>query len=123
MRGAVGVIEAAGGRVLVRAEVEHIIVEGGAAVGVEVRDKGAVRAPIVISDAGVYNTFTRLLPRDVANSTCAPILADLANPAVIEPGVAHLALFLGFDEEPAALGLPASNLWVRARARAGARAG
>ena len=32
MRGAVGVIEAAGGRVLVRAEVESIIVEGGCAV-------------------------------------------------------------------------------------------
>ena len=56
------VIEKSGGKVLVRAEVEEILVKGGKAVGVRVK-KGTetheIKAPMVISDAGVYNTFQR----------------------------------------------------------------
>ena len=54
------VIERSGGRVLVRAEVNRILVENGRAVGVTVAKKSGditIRAPIVISNVGVRHTF------------------------------------------------------------------
>ncbi len=64
------VIEKSGGKVLVRAMVDEVIVEGRQTVGVKVRRCGPsgpeggsieIRAPAVISNAGVYNTLQRLL--------------------------------------------------------------
>ncbi|XP_064108967.1 LOW QUALITY PROTEIN: all-trans-retinol 13,14-reductase-like [Macrobrachium nipponense] len=67
------VIEESGGKVLVRAEVEHILLDSeGKVCGVQVK-KGSssmdVNAPLVISDAGVYNTYKKLLPLEVASSS------------------------------------------------------
>ncbi|HQR29090.1 MAG TPA: NAD(P)/FAD-dependent oxidoreductase, partial [Anaeromyxobacteraceae bacterium] len=58
--GATRVVEAAGGAVRVRAEVERILVEGGRAVGVRLASGEELRAPVVISDAGARATFLRL---------------------------------------------------------------
>ena len=102
------VIERAGGLVLINAEVAEIVVEDGRAVGVRMAADGAViRAPIIISDAGVHNTFARLLPHDVAEE--AGLLADLSR---VSPSLAHLSLYLGFKETAEALDLPKHNLWI-----------
>ena len=102
------VIEGFGGLVLINAEVAEIVVEDGRAVGVEMAADGRVlRAPIVISDAGVYNTFAELLPRDVAEP--AGLLAGLSQ---VTPSMAHLCLYLGFEETAEALELPKHNLWI-----------
>lgn len=67
------VIEEAGGKVLVRAEVTKIITDSnGTVCGVEVKKGNAVTSvntPMVISNAGVYNTFEKLLPQDIASSS------------------------------------------------------
>jgi len=56
-------IDNSGGRVLVRAEVESILIEDGRACGVIMKREGVViRAPNVISDAGSWNTYCSLLP-------------------------------------------------------------
>ena len=102
------VIERAGGLVLINAEVAEVVVEDGRAVGVRMAADGAViRAPIIISDAGVHNTFTELLPRDVAEG--AGMLANLAE---VSPSLGHLCLYLGFEESAEALELPKHNLWI-----------
>ncbi|MGB7983098.1 MAG: NAD(P)/FAD-dependent oxidoreductase [Candidatus Nanopelagicales bacterium] len=102
------VIERAGGVVLINAEVGRIVVEKGRAVGVEMAADGRViRAPIVISDAGVANTFARLLDPDVAER--AGLLADLAK---VTPSIAHLCLYLGFEQTAEELDLPKHNLWI-----------
>ncbi|NXP42513.1 RETST reductase, partial [Leiothrix lutea] len=68
---AVPVIERAGGAVLVRAPVTRVLVSAaGTALGVAVRagpgeEELEIRAPLVISDAGVFNTFGKLLPPHV----------------------------------------------------------
>uniref|UniRef100_A0A8B9SSX8 Amine oxidase domain-containing protein n=1 Tax=Anas platyrhynchos TaxID=8839 RepID=A0A8B9SSX8_ANAPL len=66
---AVPLIERAGGAVLVRAPVTRILVSpaSGAAVGVAVQkgpseEEVEIWAPVVISDAGIFNTFGKLLP-------------------------------------------------------------
>jgi all-trans-retinol 13,14-reductase len=70
-------------------------------------DGKVIRAPIVISDAGILNTVARLLPREVAERT--GLLDDLAG---VTPSIAHLCLYIGFEETAEALDLPKHNLWI-----------
>jgi all-trans-retinol 13,14-reductase len=57
-------IESAGGEILFNAEVAEILIEAGGAVGVRMADGSELRAPVVVSDAGVRNTLERLLPAE-----------------------------------------------------------
>lgn len=109
---AIPVIERAGGRVLVRADVTDILVDGssGAAVGVRVR-KGSedhiVAAKAVISSAGLYNTFNKLLPKHVAaKSYYTGICKEL------KPATAAMSVFVGLDASNEALGLTSTNVWA-----------
>lgn len=102
------VIEAAGGLVLINAEVAQIVIEDDRAVGVRMAaDDVVIRAPIVISDAGVVNTFDHLLPPDIAQAT--GLLDALTR---VAPSMAHLCLYLGFEESAEALDLPKHNIWI-----------
>jgi len=103
-------VEAAGGALRVNHEVEEILVEGGAAVGVRVRPgKGAEpvehRAPLVFSGAGADLTFTRLLP---------PALREAAAPPAA--GTSAVTLYLGLSRSPEEVGLRGENTWFFARA-------
>lgn len=53
-------VERNGGRVLLKARVERILVEGGKVAGV-ITVRGAFRAPIVVSNAGLQPTVLRLV--------------------------------------------------------------
>jgi phytoene dehydrogenase-like protein len=55
------IITSTGGNIVVNAEVESIIVEDGCVAGLRMADGVAIRAPIVISDTGAANTYSRLL--------------------------------------------------------------
>ncbi|KAB5555278.1 hypothetical protein PHYPO_G00031870 [Pangasianodon hypophthalmus] len=63
------VIQKFGGRVLVRAPVNRILVDNkGAAYGVTVKqdqEDVEVRAPVIISNCGVFSTFKKLLPSHI----------------------------------------------------------
>ena len=101
------VIENAGGRVFTSAEVREILVEGDRAVGVRLADGNELRAPVVISDAGVANTYRRLLPEETR--------LHLGLDRVLErhePSIAHLCLHLGMRETAAELSLDKTNLWI-----------
>jgi all-trans-retinol 13,14-reductase len=104
----VPVIERAGGSVLINAEVAEVLVENGHAVGVRMaEDDALIHAPIVISDAGVINTFTRLLPNEVADQY--GLLEDLKS---VGPSMGHLCLYVGFKHTAEELQLPKHNLWI-----------
>merc|ERR1712055_742728 len=104
------VIERAGGRVLVRVNVTNIITKNGKACGVRVT-KGSetqeIFAPMIISSAGLYNTFERLLPKEVANkSYYSQICKDL------KPGIGAMNVFLGLNCSAEELGLKRQNIWA-----------
>jgi all-trans-retinol 13,14-reductase len=99
-------IEAAGGAIYVSAEVESILVEGDCARGVRMGDGREVRAPIVISDAGVANTFGRLVPR----ALIPPELSDSL--AALGPSTGHVCLYLGLKHTDEELGLTGTNRWI-----------
>jgi all-trans-retinol 13,14-reductase len=110
-KAASSVIQAAGGQLLPGHEVTKIILEGNRAVGVEVRStKGKeqtrveFRAPVIVSDAGAWNTFTRLLP-----AGAVPFRAELETPP---EGLEAVELFLGLKRDPRELGVRGENYWL-----------
>ena len=110
-KAASSVIREAGGELLPGHEVTRIIVESGKAVGVEVQPKKGkdqprieFRAPVVVSDAGAWNTFTRLLPKETI-----PFRAELETPP---DGLEAVELFLGLKRNPRELGFHGENYWI-----------
>jgi all-trans-retinol 13,14-reductase len=101
------VIERKGGKVVTSARVDQILVEDDRAVGVRMADGNELRAPMVISDAGVDNTFARLVPEPVAAGH--GFQRQLRR---VGPSVAHASLYLGLDKTADQLGLSKSNLWI-----------
>ena len=66
-----------------------------------------LNAPIIISNAGAYNTFQKLLPREISQKSYYTEL--LKN---MEPGAAALSIFVGMDASHDELGLKAQNTWA-----------
>jgi all-trans-retinol 13,14-reductase len=100
-------IEDAGGAVITSAEVAEIVVEDGRAVGVRIAGGEIVRAPAVVSDAGVAVTYGRLLPAAVAAK--AGLAATVPG---VPPSFAHVSLYVGLKKTAAELGLGRANQWV-----------
>jgi all-trans-retinol 13,14-reductase len=105
------VVRKAGGELLASHEVTSILVERGAAVGVDVRaQKGKsgtamqFRAPVIVSDAGAWNTFRRLLP-----AASQPYAGELDAPPV---GFEVVELFLGLRRDPREIGFRGENHWI-----------
>jgi all-trans-retinol 13,14-reductase len=103
-----------GGALYFNAHVRGIAVaEGGdgAVRGVIVEDGTSdgtfIAAPVVVSDAGALNTFTRLLDKPTADRAGAgPILA------AARPSAAHLSLYVALDRPDAEVGITGTNRWI-----------
>ena len=96
-----------GGAVLVSAEVQEIVVEQDRAVGVKMKDGKVFRAKNIVSNAGIVNTYTKLLPQAIVRKY--QLLDYLKK---ISPSVAHLCLYTGWDGTPEELQLPKANYWI-----------
>jgi len=104
------VIESAGGRVMVKACVTEILTQNQQVFGVRVGSSGKIvdiHVPIVISDAGIHNTFLKLLPENIANqSICWPLVHRS------QPSAGCLSIFIGLKGTAEELGLKAQNVWA-----------
>ncbi len=100
-------IQAAGGEVFTYADVEEILVDGAHVRGVRMGDGHEIECPVVISSAGVDNTFNRLLAAAVAESS--GYARDLQ---AVRPSVGHLCLYIGLQKTAEQLGLPKTNFWI-----------
>lgn len=114
-------IERAGGAVMVRQKVIEIVVAAGKAKGVKVQQTANPSsrkqseeeifypAPVVISDAGAYNTFLKLIPEHVALPERDALRyrrgADNAKSTIV-------TLYLGLKENPQKLGFHGENHWI-----------
>lgn len=104
--GAEKVLNDLGGKILINAEVTEVLLKDGRAVGVKLADGHEVMAKTVISDAGFVNTFGKLLPPDVGGPTLKRVMHD------VQPSLAHLCLYLGFNGTAEELGHGKANLWL-----------
>lgn len=79
-------------------------------LGVRVHKGGEdydIKAPLVISDAGIYNTYERLLPAAVRKQ------ANIQKPlSCVNHGPGAMAVFIGLDATKEELGVKAQNYWV-----------
>lgn len=100
-------IEAHGGELYTNAEVSELLFEGGKTVGVKMADGREIRANAVVSNAGVLNTFNRLLPASERKKV--EFGGELAN---LKPSVAHASLYIGLDQTAEELDLPRANDWI-----------
>ncbi|MFO7530086.1 MAG: NAD(P)/FAD-dependent oxidoreductase [Marinobacter sp.] len=101
------VIQASGGEVFTYADVTEILLEKGRAVGVRMADGEEIRASRVISNAGIINTFEKLLPEEGREIT-----GYRRKREHITPSMPHIGLYIGLTGTPEELGLPRTNYWI-----------
>ncbi|XP_003984273.2 all-trans-retinol 13,14-reductase [Felis catus] len=105
------VIQRAGGAVLTSATVQSVLLDStGKACGVTVK-KGQelvnIYCPIVISDAGLFNTYKYLLPE---NARCLPGVRQQLE--MVRPGLSAFCVFIGLRGTKEDLGLQSTNYFV-----------
>ncbi|XP_077590047.1 all-trans-retinol 13,14-reductase-like [Stigmatopora nigra] len=105
------VIQKAGGTVLVRAAVERIILnQQGKACGVTVlkgQDEIEIFAPVVISNAGIFNTFQKFLPLQIQERSEIQSLLSM-----VRHGMGSFLVFVGLDGTKEELGIVSTNFWM-----------
>ncbi|OXB61815.1 hypothetical protein ASZ78_006168 [Callipepla squamata] len=105
------VIQKAGGNVLGRAPVQSILLDSqGRACGVSVKkgqDLVNIFAPIIISDAGIFNTYERLLPPE---ARALPEIQSRLRMAT--HGEGGFSVFVGLRGSSQELGLEAANHYI-----------
>ena len=69
-------VEENGGRVIMRARVQHILVDDGKVTGVAT-DKGTFEAPIVVSNAGIQPTVLKLVGEEYFDRSYVNYVKDL----------------------------------------------
>jgi all-trans-retinol 13,14-reductase len=100
-------IQRSGGEVFTYARVKRILVENGKTRGVEMDDGTRIECDCVVSSAGVFNTFERLLPQNEVRKAGYDRLLPR-----VKPSAAHLGVYIGLKGTAAELGLPKTNFWV-----------
>lgn len=95
----------AGGWTRILADVQQILVERGRAVGVRLEGGEEIRARRVISAAGILSTVRRLLPEPYCHQPWAEETEQ------IQPGPAHVCLYLGFQGDIRQAGASGANKW------------
>lgn len=107
-------IEENGGKILINREVTEIILnqDRTKAIGVRVKNisNPANRitdyyAPIIVSNAGVLNTYCKLLPSDL-NLSIQKKLVDF------HQGYSGINIYLGLNASPETLGIKCENYWI-----------
>ncbi|GGE69226.1 phytoene dehydrogenase [Streptosporangium jomthongense] len=101
------VVQQSGGEVFTYADVTSLLIEKGKAVGVRMADGAEIRSPLVISNAGVFNTFNKLLPKD------APEWSYYQDKLkTVKRSMASNCLYIGLQDTAENLGLPKTNYWI-----------
>jgi len=101
------VIQRAGGEVFTYADVQEILVNKKRVTGVRMADGTEIPADTVISNAGVINTFEKLLPGDAAEHC-----GYARKREHVRPSMPHIGMYIGLQGTAAELGLPKTNFWI-----------
>ncbi|XP_037227518.1 all-trans-retinol 13,14-reductase [Falco biarmicus] len=107
----IAVIRKAGGNVLGKAPVQRILLDSqGKACGVSVKkgqDLVNIFAPVIISDAGIFNTYERLLP---AEAQALPEIQSQLR--MVTHGEGGFTVFVGLNGSRDELGLEPTNYYM-----------
>jgi all-trans-retinol 13,14-reductase len=114
-------VEASGGRVLVRARVDEILVseDNRRCLGVRMVDGTEVRCATVVAACGYGNTYTRLLPERAVPPAFAARAAAPNAPRALPKTLANSSSWvmanigINLGCAPEQLGLACSNAWIQ----------
>eukprot|EP00056_Hartaetosiga_gracilis_P021021 m.22400 g.22400 ORF g.22400 m.22400 type:complete len:639 (+) comp8836_c0_seq1:49-1965(+) len=99
-------IERAGGRVLVGMAVKSILMgDNGRCEGVEMANGDAIMSSVVVSGAGLFNTYKRMMPQQYIPRDVLSKMEEIG------PSCSMIYVFVGMDQDSEALQLPSSNVW------------
>lgn len=109
------IIESSGGEFRGKHRVERIILEQDSAIGVEVvtikkglEHRNNFYAPKIVSNVGVYNTYKKLLERELLTPAQNIFLESCFNAKTLSTVV----LYIGFKSSPEELGFKGENHWI-----------
>lgn len=103
---AVEYLESMDGKLFVNAGVDEILTHNGKTVGIRLESGEEIHAPIVISSAGVVNTFGKFL-RNAPN--CLNYSRQLKT---VTPTPSYVCLYMGLNKSAEELKLENTNLWI-----------
>ena len=103
---AVDYLESMGGALYVNAGVDEIITHKGKAVGVRLEKGDEILAPLIISSAGVMNTYGNFLRNNKAFSQMSAQLKT------VTPTSSYMCLYIGLNKSAEELKLGNTNLWI-----------
>ena len=105
-------IQENGGKCLLYHDVKEILLDDGRAVGVRAEHTSGKThemvefyAPVIVSDAGMKNTLTRMVPE----SFRIPFRKELAE---FSQGTSNVTLYLGLKDSPERAGIQGENYWA-----------
>ena len=100
-----------GGALLTKAQVQEIVLKNGAACGVKVAmpngSTHVIKAPVVISGAGIYNTYQKMLPASTVNKY--QLMSNLSS---VQPGISCMQIMVGLNGTQKELDLQSKNYWI-----------
>lgn len=110
------IIKDKGGEVLSSTEVQEILIKDGKAVGVRVKSLrgregdgiAEYYAPVIVSCAGAYATYNKLIPE----SYPIPFRENLKKFFNTYPAVSNVTVYLGLSKDPRELGFKGENYWI-----------
>ncbi|MCP4678614.1 MAG: FAD-binding protein [Deltaproteobacteria bacterium] len=94
-----------GGECILRAGVKRIVVEKGAATGVELEDGQFIKSRVVVSNANPHHTFFDLVSDDDISKIYRYRIEQM------DSSLSSYSLFLGLDCLPSRFGIPEGNLF------------
>ena len=95
-----------GGELYVNAGVDEIITHKGKALGVRLERGDEITAPIIISSAGVMNTYGKFLR---SNKDYSQMFSQLKT---VTPTGSYICLYIGLNKSTEELHLSDTNLWI-----------
>ena len=101
-----------GGKVFICANVKRILIDSttNEATGVEMHDGSKIKAKVVVSDAGLFNTATHLLPSGLVNVDFDED-GSKSDPK-LHPSATCLSLFVGLQQDSETLNLPSGVFFI-----------
>ncbi|MCB9477490.1 MAG: NAD(P)/FAD-dependent oxidoreductase [Deltaproteobacteria bacterium] len=98
-------VEESGGWTRIRSEVDEILVKGGKAVGVRLKNGDEISADRIISAAGARQTVERMLPESLRPAEWSRSISK------VEPSECHVCLYLGMNGDIEKAGATGGNQW------------
>ena len=100
-------IQKGGGEVFTYADVKRVLIKNNQAYGVELQDGTELLSKKVVSNAGFYNTVTKLLPENTQKSLGVDKWCHQ-----VQLSSSHFCIYAGFNGTKEELGINTTNLWI-----------